>query len=123
MKHLTNKQIKTFERALGGKSPKSDPNWEVTQQLMKLVAFQAKEIINLQTQLELLQTGNVASSNALFDALSRQAGVESNRANLTQAEIDEAIVNLNKAVKNYKSGKKAAKAAGYVLKFAASTLL
>lgn len=123
MQQLTLKQIKTFERALQGKAPKSDPNWEITQQMLKLVAFQAKEIMHLQTQLELLQTGNAASSSALFDALSRQAGVESNRANLSQEEIDDAIANLNKAVKNYKSGKKAAKAAGYVLKFAASTLL
>jgi Asp-tRNA(Asn)/Glu-tRNA(Gln) amidotransferase B subunit len=122
MKHLTAQQIKTFEEALKQQGPEADPYWEVTQQLMKLVAFQAKEIINLQTQLELLQTGNVAASNALFDALARQAGAESKRTDLTQAEIDEAIANLNKAVKNYKSGKAAVKTAGYVLKFAAALL-
>jgi hypothetical protein len=124
MSTLTPDQIVEFEKALQGPAPSSDPNWQVTQQLLTLVTLQARTILEQQAQLTAFMGANEASDRALLSAIQNAAGSQKIiRSDISQADLDTAMNNLNQAINDYKSGKKAASFAGSVLKFAAGILV
>ncbi len=120
---LTAEQIATFENALEGAAPAHDPNWAVTQQLLKLVTVQGKQIIELQAQLDAYMGANNASSAALMEALQRASCASVTNSAISETEARAAIEGLNQAVTAYQSGQKIAQIAGGVLKFAAKLIL
>ncbi len=120
---LTPEQIATFEKALNGPAPAHDPNWEVTQQLLKLTTVQGKQVIELQAQLDAYMGANNASSAALMDALQRSSSASVTSSGITESDAQGAIDGLNKAVEAYQQGQQAAQIAGGVLKFAAKLIL
>ncbi|MCP4699953.1 MAG: hypothetical protein GY862_24345 [Gammaproteobacteria bacterium] len=116
---LTPEQIAKFEKALKGPAPAGDPNWAVTQQLLKLTVMQAREILSLQDQLEALADSNMSATNSLVTALRQGDGSSAVSSGLSQAQIDSAMGSLNQAIQNYRTGAKVMDYAGQVLKFAA----
>jgi len=122
---LTSQQIAIFEKAMRGPSPDYDPNWTVTQQLIKLTVVQSKQILELQAQLDAYLGANQASSTALLDALQQCARVPLSKQSLQlqPAQAKLAINELNKAMKSYKNGQQVMSYAASVLKFAAVLLI
>jgi len=120
---LTSEQIAKYEQALNGPAPAHDPNWEVTQQLLKLVTVQGKQIIELQAQLDAYMGANTASSAALMDALQRSSSASVTHSGISETDAQNAMTGLNQAVQAYKNGQQAAQIAGGVLKFAAKLIL
>lgn len=120
----TEEQIKKFEKALRGPAPEWDPQWEVTQQLLKLVTVQTRHIINLQAQLDAMLESNTASTENLVNTL-RQNMATSRQANksLTAQEVKVAVDNLNSSIQAVANGQKALQYAGNVLRFVAKILI
>lgn len=119
---LTDDQINKFQNALKNPAPTYDPNWDVTQQLLKLVALQSKQLLNLQAQLDALTESNDSSTEELFDSLRQSVNLKSTTP-LNDDQVATAIQNLNQAIQSVNNGKKAIEYAGNVLKFAATLLL
>lgn len=119
---LTDDQITKFQNALKNPAPAYDPNWDVTQQLLKLVTLQSKQLLNLQAQLDALTESNESSSEDLLNALRQSVNLKSSTP-LDETQVDAAIANLNKAIQSVNDGKKAIEYAGNILKFAATLLL
>ncbi len=120
---LTPEQIAKFEAALEEAGPDSDPNWAVTKQLLTLVTVQGREVIELQAQLEAYMGAGEAASDALFNALQKDADFDAVSNGISQAEANEAMNGLNDAIEAYRNGAQIASYAGNVLKFAAAIIL
>ena len=121
---LSSNQISAFEQAMQGPGPEWDPDWVVTQQLIKLVSIQGKQLIMLQAQLDALTRGHAASMDALFIAL--QDGMRDKQVaynHLRPAEVEAAVQDLNNAIAAAQRGEQAAQYAGNVLKFVAKLVL
>ena len=121
---LSQEEIKKFERALQGPAPDWDPNWQATEQLLKLVTVQAKQMIQLQAQLDVLADSNTASTEALVSSLNRDMSVGQVRNNqLSAIEVEAAVSNLNRAIESAAKGEQAMKYAGNVLGFVAKLII
>ncbi|EIJ42059.1 hypothetical protein BegalDRAFT_1157 [Beggiatoa alba B18LD] len=121
---LTDEQIRRFEEAMKGPAPSHDPNWAITEQLLKIVTIQSKQLIILQSQLDVMTRANTASTAALISALQRTAnGMGAVSNNLTPAQIEFAVRNLNEAITAASRGQQVARYAGNVLKFIAKLVL
>lgn len=115
---ITEDQLRQFEQALNGPAPAHDPNWRVTQGLIKLVVMQAQEINNLLAQVEILEQGNAATTRNIISALQQGAQVEAYGNSLSQDEIDSAMKSMNTAIQSYRAGEQILNYAGQALKFA-----
>jgi hypothetical protein len=115
---LSLEQIAKFEQAMQGPGPEGDPNWEITQGLLKLTVAQAKEIIVMQEQLGIADYGSEASTAVLADALSQSMGKAPVSSNLSDADVKAAVDGLSAAVQQYQSGQQIMAYAGKALKFA-----
>ncbi len=116
---LTPEQIQKFEAALNGPAPEGDPNWEVTQQLLKLVVLQAREILSLQAQLASVSYGNLAATRNIIEVLRLSSGASVSRAELDPNEVQHALSELNQAIEAYQQGEAVTRYAAQALKFAA----
>lgn len=115
---LTPEKIQAFEQALNGPAPSGDPNWEVTQGLLKLVVAQGREIISLQEQLAAMTGASSASTQLLVDALQQSTGKTVAGSGLSQADVNAGIEGLNTAIQQYQQGQNVMHYAGNALKFA-----
>jgi len=120
---LTDKQIKKFKKALQGSAPAYDPNWVVTQQLLKLVTIQAQQILSLQAQLDVMTQSNTASSDMLITSLQQSMNSDVASSGLTESDLAAAAQALNKSIESAANGEKALKYAGDVLKFVATVAI
>jgi len=120
---LTDKQIKKFKKALTGSAPAYDPNWAVTQQLLKLVTIQAQQILSLQAQLDAVMQSNTASSDMLITSLQQSMNPNIVSSGLTEADLASAAQALNQSIESAANGEKALKYAGNVLKFVATVAI
>lgn len=119
MEPLTDAQIAKFQQALEGPAPKDDPNWRVTQGLIKVIVMQAQEMKTLMARLEVFEEANEATTRNLVTALQQSAGGQVTKSGVTQAEVDGALADMNSAIETYRSGATVAKYAGQALKYAA----
>jgi hypothetical protein len=115
-------KIKKFEMALQGPAPDWDPEWEITQQLLKLTTIQAKQLINLQAQLDALLQSNSASSENLINVLQQDMGKHTMNNSLTADEVETAVNDLNKSIEAVINGEKTVTYAGNILKFIAKVV-
>lgn len=120
---LEEEKIKAFQKALQGKPPAWDPNWEITQQLLKLVTIQTEQLINLQAQLDALAYSNCASYEVLLHNLRQSMQKHANFKPLSPQKVDKALEHLNASVDAVNQDKHVADYAGYVLKFMAMLLI
>ncbi|MDM8560947.1 hypothetical protein [Candidatus Parabeggiatoa sp. HSG14] len=115
-------KIKKFEKALQGPAPEWDPDWEITQQLLKLTTVQAMQLMDLQAQLDVLEQSNTATSENLINALQQNMGQQVLDNSLTVEEVETAVSDLNKSIDAAIKGKKAVTYAGSILKFVAKVV-
>jgi len=120
---LTDKQIKKFKKALQGPAPIHDPNWAVTQQLLKLVTVQAQQILSLQAQLDVMTQSNTASADMLISSLQQNMNPKIASSGLTESDLAAAAQALNKSIESAANGERALKYAGNVLKFVATVAI
>ena len=120
---LTTKQIKKFRKALKGPAPAYDPNWAVTEQMLKLVTIQAQQIISLQAQLDAVTQSNTASSDMLITSLQECMNANVASSNLRNEDVTVAADALNKSIESAANGEKALSYAGNVLKFVATVAI
>jgi hypothetical protein len=120
---LTDNQINKFKLALEGVAPAYDPNWAVTQELLKLITIQAQQLINLQAQLDAMTQSNTASSDTLITVLQQSMNPKVASSGLTESEVASAAVALNKSIESAVKGEKALKYAGNILKFVAKVAI
>ncbi|MDM8545029.1 hypothetical protein [Candidatus Venteria ishoeyi] len=123
MSTLTPEEIAKFEQAMQGDSPVHDPDWKVTQQMLKMVALQGKYIIELQAQLDAYMGANQATSAMFIDALQQSSQVQTVDNQISEADAEAAVTGLSQAVESYQNGQQVAQYAGNVLKFAAAIIL
>lgn len=118
---LSDEQVQKFIDAMRGPGPSWDPDWKLTQQLIRLTVAQNREIINLQAQIDALTQANTASSAQLFGCLQRRLNIARNQISATDVQIG--VKNMDAALKAAANGQQVAQYAGYALKFAAKLLL
>lgn len=117
-------KIKEFEKALEGPSPSWDPEWEITEQLLKLVTMQARQMMYLQKQVDILRHSHLTSTETLIYALQQNMAMRSlNDRSLTQEEVHNAIQELNQSIEAAARGEKAVKYAGNILRFVARIII
>lgn len=120
----TEDKIKKFEKALCGPAPEWDPQWEITQQLLKLVTVQARHIVNLQAQLDAVTESNLASTENLVNTLCQNMATSRQMSkSLPPQEVKAAVDNLNRSIQAVESGQKALQYAGTVLRFVAKIVV
>jgi len=120
---LNDNQIKKFKKALEGPAPAYDPNWAVTQELLKLVTIQAQQILSLQAQLDAMMQSNMASSDMLIATLQQSMNPNVAYSNVSAADVAAGAQALNKSIESAVNGEKTLKYAGNILKFVATVAI
>lgn len=120
---LTLEQIKTFEQALADPRSASDPNWQITKQLLQLAVLQGREIINLRAELDAYIGAYQSSQEEMIRALRLAGGAEITHSPAEEAETKAALASLEEAINAYENGQQIATYAGSALKFVAKLAL
>ncbi|WP_353570036.1 hypothetical protein [Candidatus Albibeggiatoa sp. nov. BB20] len=121
---MDNDKIVQYTEALNGPAPDFDPDWEVTQELLKMVTMQARQLMYLQKQLDILKHSHGSSMETLMHSLNRSMTMQNmNPRSLKQEEVNAAISELNQSIESAAKGERAAQYAGNVLKFIAKVVL
>ena len=118
----TETDIKQFETALSGPAPAWDPDWKITKGILELMRAQAERILELEEMRNIDNFSQTATIRTLGGALKGGIEAKINRGNLTDAQVQEAVNDLNAATAAAKSGAKIAQYAGSILKFAMKIL-
>jgi len=117
-------QIRRFEQALQSKAPDWDPDWEITEQLLKMVAVQARQLESLQRQVDRMTYSNHASTQNLVLNLKRSMNTYPvQQSRITHTEVHIAVDNLRESLRSVARGEKAAQYAGHLLKFVATVIV
>jgi hypothetical protein len=121
---MEQEKIDKFTQALTGPAPDWDPDWEVTQELLKMVTMQARQLMYLQKQLDILKHSHGSSMETLMHSINRSMTMQNmNPKTLKQEDVKTAIAELNQSIESAAKGERAAQYAGNVLKFIAKVIL
>ena len=121
---MDNNKIDKYTGALNGPAPDWDPDWEVTQKLLEMVTMQARQLMYLQKQLDILKHSHGSSMETLMHSLNRSMTMQSmNPHTLKQEDVQAAIAELNRSIESAAKGERAAQYAGNVLKFIANVII
>ncbi|MCV6637433.1 hypothetical protein [Candidatus Albibeggiatoa sp. nov. NOAA] len=121
---MDNDKIDKYTEALNGPAPEFDPDWEVTQELLKMVTMQARQLMYLQKQLDIMKHSRSSSMETLMHSINRSMTMQHmNQKTLKQEDVKTAVAELNKSIESAAKGERAAQYAGNVLKFIARVII
>lgn len=121
---ITEEQIANYSQALNKPAPDWDPDWQITQELLKMVTMQARQLMYLQKQLDIMKRTRQSSMEALIMSLNQSMNVQAmEQRSLRPEEVQAAITELNKSIEAAAKGERTAEYAAHVLKFVARVII
>jgi hypothetical protein len=121
---ITEEQIANYSQALNKSAPDWDPDWQITQELLKMVTMQARQLMYLQKQLDIMKRTRQSSMESLIMSLNQSMNVQAmEQRSLRPEEVQAAITELNKSIEAAAKGERAAEYAANVLKFVARVVI